>query len=111
MVNLCPVAEAEPEDLSLSLMIPGVSAAISVLQRVLVEIASTDIPVLILGESGTGKEVIASEMHRLSPQRNEPLVKFNCSKHEPGFTTGQAGCATQSTGMERGRLGRSFWMR
>jgi two-component system response regulator AtoC len=73
------LAEREPEDLSLSLMIPGVSAAISVLQRVLVEIASTDIPVLILGESGTGKEIIASEIHRLSPQRNEPLVKVNCS--------------------------------
>lgn len=73
------VGEKEPEDLTLSLMIPGVSAAISVLQRVLAEIASTDIPVLILGESGTGKDVIASEIHRLSPQRKEPLVKFNCS--------------------------------
>ena len=60
-------------------MIPGVSAAISVLQRVVVEIAATDIPVLILGESGTGKEIIASEIHRLSPQRCVPLIKFNCS--------------------------------
>jgi two-component system response regulator AtoC len=60
-------------------MVPGVSAAVCVLQRVLGEIASTDIPVLILGESGTGKEVIASEIHRLSPQCKEPFVKFNCS--------------------------------
>src|ERR1700730_16949807 len=60
-------------------MIPGVSAPISVLELVLADIASTDIPLLILGESGTGKDVIASEIHRLSPRRKEPLVKFNCS--------------------------------
>jgi two-component system, NtrC family, response regulator AtoC len=73
------VAQTVPEDLTLSLMIPGVSTAISVLQRVLAEIASTNIPVLILGESGTGKDVIASEIHRLSPRHNDPFVKFNCS--------------------------------
>jgi len=73
------IVDTEHEDLTRSLMIPGVSAPISVLQRVLADIASTDIPVLILGESGTGKDVIASEIHRLSPRRKEPLLKFNCS--------------------------------
>jgi two-component system, NtrC family, response regulator AtoC len=60
-------------------MIPGVSASISLLQRVVAEIATTDIPVLILGESGSGKEVIASEIHRLSTRRTRPFVKFSCS--------------------------------
>jgi len=60
-------------------MIPGVSASITVLQRVIAEIATTDIPVLILGESGSGKEVIASEIHRLSNRRARPFVKFSCS--------------------------------
>jgi two-component system response regulator AtoC len=60
-------------------MVPGVSASINVLQRVIPEIATTDIPILILGESGTGKEVIASEIHRLSCRSKGPFVKFNCS--------------------------------
>jgi len=73
------VAETQGEDPPVSLMIPGVSATIGVLQRVIPEIAPTDIPILILGESGTGKEVIASEIHRLSSQCKGPFVKFNCS--------------------------------
>jgi two-component system response regulator AtoC len=73
-----PVAEKRPEEPA-SLMIPGVSASISLLQRVIAEIATTDIPVLILGESGAGKEVIASEIHRLSTRCTKPFVKFNCS--------------------------------
>lgn len=60
-------------------MIPGVSASISLLQRVIAEIAATDIPVLILGESGAGKEAVASEIHRLSTRCTKPFVKFNCS--------------------------------
>jgi two-component system response regulator AtoC len=73
------VDETRREGAPLSLMVPGVSAEIGVLQRVIPEIAPTDIPILILGESGTGKEVIASEIHRLSCQCKGPFVKFNCS--------------------------------
>ncbi len=72
------VAEKRPADPP-SIMIPGVSASISLLQRVIAEIATTDIPVLILGESGSGKEVIASEIHRLSTRNTKPFVKFSCS--------------------------------
>jgi two-component system response regulator AtoC len=49
------------------------------LERVIVEIAPTDIPVLILGESGSGKEVVAQRIHRLSRRRNEPLAKLMCA--------------------------------
>jgi two-component system, NtrC family, response regulator AtoC len=72
-------AEARLDEVPVSLMVPGVSASIGVLERVIREIAPTDIPILILGESGTGKEVIASEIHRLSAQCRGPFVKFNCS--------------------------------
>lgn len=44
-----------------------------------VEIARTDIPVLILGESGTGKEVYARLLHRLSARSDAPLKKMICS--------------------------------
>jgi two-component system response regulator AtoC len=49
------------------------------LERTIADIASTEIPVLLVGESGTGKEVAALEIHRLSRRRNEPFVKFGCS--------------------------------
>jgi transcriptional regulator with PAS, ATPase and Fis domain len=38
------------------------------------KVALTDADVLILGENGTGKEVIAREIHRLSPRKNEIMV-------------------------------------
>ena len=72
------VAEKRPAEPA-SLMIPGVSASFSLLRRVIAEIATTDIPVLILGESGSGKEVIATEIHRLSTRSMKPFVKFSCS--------------------------------
>jgi two-component system, NtrC family, response regulator AtoC len=85
---MASVTELRPEELRLSVMVPGMSAAISVLQRVISEIAPTDIPVLILGESGTGKEVIASEIHRLSPRCKGPFTKFNCSNMSLGWLLG-----------------------
>jgi len=49
------------------------------LNATVVEIARTDIPVLILGESGTGKEVYARLVHRLSGYPDAQLKKMNCS--------------------------------
>src|ERR1700690_1817629 len=57
----------------------GVSPAMRALERTIADIASTDIPVLLVGESGTGKEVVALEIHRLSLRWNEPFVKCGCS--------------------------------
>lgn len=84
------VAEKRPMEPA-SIMIPGVSASISLLQRVVAEIATTDIPVLILGESGSGKEVIASEIHRLSTRRTKPFVKFSCSTSSFDWLLGRGG--------------------
>ncbi len=47
--------------------------------RILPEVASSDVTVLIQGESGTGKELIAQAIHDLSPRKNGPLVKVNCA--------------------------------
>ena len=59
--------------------VQGTSPAMRALDRTIADIASTDIPVLLVGESGTGKEVLALEIHRLSRRRNEPFVKCGCS--------------------------------
>ncbi len=48
------------------------------IQRVLADIAPTDIPVLVVGERGTGKEVVALHIHRLSHRRDQPFNKVSC---------------------------------
>ncbi len=70
-----------PESLSRAdqYFVPGSSPAMRALERTIADIASTDIPVLLVGESGTGKEVLALEIHRRSRRRDEPFVKCGCS--------------------------------
>ncbi len=48
-------------------------------ERIIVEVAKTEMPVLIIGDSGTGKEVTARSIHRLSLRKNGPFVKCVCS--------------------------------
>jgi len=57
----------------------GSSPAMRALERALADIASTDIPILLVGESGTGKEILALELHRLSGRCDEPFVKCGCA--------------------------------
>ncbi len=47
------------------------------------QVALVDSSVLLLGESGTGKEKIASCIHELSPRKNKPFIKINCSALPP----------------------------
>ncbi|MBD1208861.1 MAG: sigma 54-interacting transcriptional regulator [Ignavibacteria bacterium] len=48
-----------------------------VTERVL-QVAPTDLCVLITGESGTGKEVFARAVHNLSKRRRERMISLNC---------------------------------
>ena len=52
----------------------GKSPVMQQVSALVKKVAVTDADVLILGENGTGKEVIAREIHRLSPRRNEIMV-------------------------------------
>lgn len=70
------------------------------LRQLIDRVAPTDATVLITGENGTGKEMIARELYRHSPRRNEPYIKINCAAlsenlieselfgHEKGAFTG-----------------------
>jgi formate hydrogenlyase transcriptional activator len=48
-------------------------------------VAPADSTVLILGETGTGKELIARAIHDLSPRKNYPFIKVNCSAIPSGL--------------------------
>ena len=48
-------------------------------QRIINQVADTDITVLIRGESGTGKELVAREICDRSSRRDKPFVKVNCA--------------------------------
>jgi len=62
----------------------GQAAAVQSLNAMVVEIAKTDIPVLLVGDSGTGKEVYARLIHQLSELGKAPLKKVSCAALDAG---------------------------
>jgi two-component system NtrC family response regulator/two-component system response regulator HydG len=58
--------------------IVGGSKPLAEVKRLAMEIAKTDVTVLITGESGTGKELLARAIHYASPRAAGPLVTVNC---------------------------------
>lgn len=75
---------------------PGLNHAL----HVAVQVASTDLSVLISGESGVGKEVFSQIIHSLSARKHNPFIAVNCGAipegtidselfgHEKGSFTG-----------------------
>jgi transcriptional regulator with GAF, ATPase, and Fis domain len=78
-----------------------------VFQRVIedaLNIAPTDIPVLLQGETGTGKELVAYAIHQNSARRHAPFIIVNCAAlpaslieselfgYEKGAFTGALSC-------------------
>ncbi len=63
----------------------GESEAMADLRSMIGRLAGIPSPVLILGESGTGKELVARELHRQSPRRDEAFVAVNCGGMAEGL--------------------------
>jgi len=57
----------------------GTSAAIQTIERVIAEVAPTNLPILLVGESGTGKEMFANQVHQLSRYGEKPLSRISCA--------------------------------
>ena len=64
-------------------LVLGSSPSIQVVNSVVSDIASTDIPVLLTGESGTGKDVYARLIHQVSGLSGDPMRKINCLALSP----------------------------
>jgi len=86
----------------------GASPAMRALERTIADIASTDIPVLLVGESGTGKEVAALEIHRLSRRWKEPFVKCGCSGMTGDSLSARLQCAGNALAAETASSGSLF---
>lgn len=83
--------------------IVGNSEGLSHALDVALQVASTDLSVLIVGESGAGKEIIPRVIHDNSPRRREKYFAINCGSipdgtidselfgHEKGAFTGAIG--------------------
>ena len=68
--------------------------------QVAVQVANTDLTVLIFGESGVGKEAFSMIIHSLSARKHNPFIAVNCGAipegtidselfgHEKGSFTG-----------------------
>lgn len=90
----------------------GADFGLSMVMRMVDQVAPLDSPVLLLGETGTGKEVIANAIHNASPRRDNQFIKVNCGAipetlldselfgHEKGAFTG-------AFGQKRGRFERA----
>lgn len=78
----------------------GSSAGLSYALDVAIQVANTDLSVLINGESGVGKEVFSHIIHSLSARKHNPFIAVNCGAipegtidselfgHEKGSFTG-----------------------
>jgi DNA-binding NtrC family response regulator len=57
----------------------GCSNVMSEIDRLIRQIAPTDVTVLIEGESGTGKEIVARAIHARSRRDARPFIAVNCA--------------------------------
>jgi transcriptional regulator with PAS, ATPase and Fis domain len=84
----------------------GIIGSAPLLNRALevaIQVAPTDITVLVTGESGTGKEIIPQVIHQLSSRKHGEYIAVNCGAipegtidselfgHEKGAFTGASG--------------------
>ncbi|MEO9514167.1 MAG: sigma-54 dependent transcriptional regulator [Paracoccaceae bacterium] len=61
----------------------GQTPDITRLRQTILDLADTDVPILILGETGTGKELVARALHDLGPAPDSPFLGLNCAAIAP----------------------------
>lgn len=63
----------------------GKSKEIKDICSIAMQVAKSDISVLLYGESGVGKEIFASAIHNYSPRADKQLVSVNCGAIPEGI--------------------------
>jgi transcriptional regulator with PAS, ATPase and Fis domain len=94
------ITEAEIQSIKQRFGIIGTSPLLNNAVRVAMQVAPTDMSVLITGESGSGKESFSKIIHHLSPRKHGQFIAINCGSipegtidselfgHEKGSFTG-----------------------
>lgn len=94
------ITEAEIQNIKQRFGIIGNSPLLNNSVRVAVQVAPTDMSVLITGESGSGKESFSKIIHHISPRKHGQFIAINCGSipegtidselfgHEKGSFTG-----------------------
>lgn len=94
------IIRMEIQQIKLRFGIIGNNAALNRSIDIAMQVAPTDLTVLITGESGTGKEVFPKIIHQLSARKHGPYIAVNCGAipegtidselfgHEKGSFTG-----------------------
>lgn len=92
--------EADVQSIKQRFGIIGNSPMLNHAVRVAMQVAPTDMSVLITGESGVGKEIFSKIIHHLSPRKHGQFIAINCGSipegtidselfgHEKGSFTG-----------------------
>ena len=65
--------------LQLNKSLIGSSSSMQQIEKMIQQVASLDVTVLISGETGAGKEVVANEIYSCSPRKNGAFIKVNCA--------------------------------
>ena len=94
------IKDSEIQSIKLRFGIIGHSPLLNHALRVAMQVAPTDMSVLITGESGSGKESFSKIIHHLSPRKHGQFIAINCGSipegtidselfgHEKGSFTG-----------------------
>lgn len=94
------ITDSEIQSVKQRFGIIGASALLNNAVRVAMQVAPTDMSVLITGESGSGKESFSKIIHNLSPRKHGQFIAINCGSipegtidselfgHEKGSFTG-----------------------
>ena len=61
------------------------SPSVRMVEEMILNVATTDFPLLIMGESGSGKEAVALRIHRRSLRSDDAFVKVVCGALSPAF--------------------------
>jgi two-component system response regulator AtoC len=64
--------------------VPGLSPSMRSVEKVMLEVAQSEVPVLLLAENGAGKEATARRIHELSHRGEQLFRSFSCAGLELG---------------------------